>query len=148
MNRTARAAGVLDVARDPAWRLEVVTPHGTRRFTLAELASLPQTTAELPISCVEGWSESAHWTGVPVADLLRLAGGTPGSDVRVESLERKGSYRTSTLPGAHTEDPATLLALRLNGERLVLDHGFPCRIIAPSRPGVMQTKWVHRLEVL
>ncbi|WP_371320659.1 molybdopterin-dependent oxidoreductase [Saccharothrix yanglingensis] len=23
-----------------------------------------------------------------------------------------------------------------------LDHGYPCRIIAPGRPGVLQTKWV------
>ncbi|MEJ7741097.1 MAG: molybdopterin-dependent oxidoreductase [Nocardioidaceae bacterium] len=29
-----------------------------------------------------------------------------------------------------------------------MDHGHPCRIIAPNRPGVLQTKWVGRLEVL
>ncbi|WP_148668402.1 molybdopterin-dependent oxidoreductase, partial [Streptomyces sp. WAC05950] len=27
-----------------------------------------------------------------------------------------------------------------------LDHGYPARIIAPNRPGVLQTKWVGRLE--
>jgi len=37
--------------------------------------------------------------------------------------------------------------LRLNGEILDLDHGYPCRIIAPSWPGVLQTKWVHRLVI-
>ena len=57
-------------------------------------------------------------------------------------------YRLSVLPGEHTKDPLTLLALRLNGEVLDLDHGYPARIIAPSRPGVLQTKWVSRLEVL
>ena len=35
---------------------------------------MPQTTAELPISCVEGWSQSAVWTGVPLRDLLALVG--------------------------------------------------------------------------
>ncbi len=147
VNRTARAAGVTDLARDPEWRLTFVTRQGTTRWSLAELTALPQTTAELPIACVEGWSQSATWTGVRIADLVRLAGGTPGAPVLVESLERKGAYRTSTLPGPHTEAPDTLLALRLNGEPLDLDHGFPCRVIAPSRPGVLQTKWVHRLEV-
>jgi len=43
---------------------------------------------------------------------------------------------------------ATLLALDLSGEPLSLDHGFPCRLIAPDRPGVLQTKWVARLEVV
>ena len=29
-----------------------------------------------------------------------------------------------------------------------MDHGYPVRLIAPDRPGVMQTKWVSRIEVL
>jgi hypothetical protein len=145
VNRTAGAARVTEAARDPAWRLEVVGRR-TTRFSLAELERLPQRTAELPIACVEGWSQNATWTGIPIADLLKLAGADANSAVRVTSLEQKGAYRTSVLPATHTG--STLLALRLNGERLALDHGFPCRVIAPNRPGVLQTKWVHRLEVL
>ncbi|WP_367132581.1 molybdopterin-dependent oxidoreductase [Saccharothrix sp. HUAS TT1] len=141
VNRTAAAAGVPAAGDD--WRLTV----GARRFSRAELEALPQTTAELPIACVEGWSASATWTGVPVRDLLALAGEEPG-DVRVESAERDGLYRASTLPAAHARDPLTLLALKVDGETLSLDHGYPCRLIAPSRPGVTQTKWVARLEVV
>jgi DMSO/TMAO reductase YedYZ molybdopterin-dependent catalytic subunit len=148
VNRTAGAARVADLATAPTWRLTIVGPGGTTRLSLDDLAALPQRTAELPIACVEGWSQSATWTGVPVADLLRLAGATPGTPVRVTSLERKGAYRVSTLPSQHTADGNTLLALRLNGEPLDLDHGFPCRVIAPNRPGVLQTKWVNQLEVL
>ncbi|KAA2252117.1 molybdopterin-dependent oxidoreductase [Solihabitans fulvus] len=146
VNRTATAAGVSTV--DDTWRLEVVNGGVTMRLSLAELAALPQTTAELPIACVEGWSQSAIWTGVPVSALLRAAHASPGRAVRVDSLERDGLYRSSELPAAHADDPLTLLALRLGGEALDLDHGYPCRIIAPSRPGVLQTKWVNRLEVL
>jgi DMSO/TMAO reductase YedYZ molybdopterin-dependent catalytic subunit len=147
VNRTAAAAGVTSRAQDPAWRLEVTTPSGARTFTLAELSKLPQTTAALPIACVEGWSQSATWTGVSLPDLLRTVATEPGVPVTVTSLEKAGLYTTSVLPGEHTADPITLLALQLNGERLDLDHGFPCRIIAPNRPGVLQTKWVTRLEV-
>lgn len=148
VNRTAAAAGVERTARDSAWRLEIATPTGVTAYSLDELNRMPQTTAELPIACVEGWSQSATWTGVRVADLLRAAGSAPGVAIKVNSLERNGLYASSELPGEHTKDPDTLLALRLNGEVLDLDHGYPCRIIAPSRPGVLQTKWVHRLEVL
>ena len=45
-------------------------------------------------------------------------------------------------------DPDSLLALTLGGDPLHPDHGYPCRIIAPARPGVLQTKWVHELEVV
>jgi DMSO/TMAO reductase YedYZ molybdopterin-dependent catalytic subunit len=148
VNKTAANAGVLSAAADPAWRLEVQAPNTVHQFSLADLHAMPQTTAELPIACVEGWSASATWTGVPIADLLRLVGSTPGTPIRVESLERGALYGVSTLPGEHTRDPLSLLALQLNGEQLALDHGFPCRIIAPSRPGVLQTKWVGRIEVL
>ncbi|WP_245633558.1 molybdopterin-dependent oxidoreductase [Amycolatopsis jejuensis] len=147
VNRTAVAAQVTQTARDPGWRLAVVTPVGTRQLTLAELRALPQTTVDLPIACVEGWSQMATWRGVSFPDLLRAAGSLPGVDVRVSSLEKTGLYGVSTLPGEHTADARTLLALELNGEVLNLDHGYPCRVIAPSRPGVLQTKWVAMVEV-
>lgn len=58
-----------------------------------------------------------------------------------------GLYRASQVDPPHWHDPLTLLALEVNGEPLSLDHGYPCRLIAPDRPGVMQTKWVAKLEV-
>ncbi|REH41742.1 molybdopterin-dependent oxidoreductase-like protein [Kutzneria buriramensis] len=146
VNRTAAQANVVTV--DSSWRLEVAGPNGTTLFSREQLQSMRQTTAALPIACVEGWSQTATWSGVPVMDLLKAVGAPAGSAVRVSSLERAGLYNSTTLPGVHTSDPLTLLALRLEGKVLDLDHGYPCRIIAPSRPGVLQTKWVRRLEVI
>ena len=117
-------------------------------FSVAELAALPQTTRRLPIACVEGWSVGADWTGVVLADLIATVGGAPDSDVRMISLEPPGPYSRTVLPARHARDSATLIALRLNGEPLDLDHGYPCRLIAPSRPGVLQTKWLSRIEVV
>ena len=68
--------------------------------------------------------------------------------MQVESLEPQGAYRISTLNDRQVADPDTLLATHLDGEPLALDHGFPCRLIAPNRPGVLQTKWVNRVVVL
>jgi DMSO/TMAO reductase YedYZ molybdopterin-dependent catalytic subunit len=148
VNRTAVAAGVTRTAQAADWRLSIVTPRGTTKLSLDELRALPQTTAELPIACVEGWSQSATWRGISLPALLKAVGASPGTAVRVSSLERSGLYGVSVLPGEHTADDLTLLALELNGEVLDLDHGFPCRIIAPNRPGVLQTKWVTKLEAL
>ncbi|MEU6369331.1 molybdopterin-dependent oxidoreductase [Streptomyces sp. NPDC046931] len=146
VNRTAAAAGVGRISAE-RYRLTVAGP---RPFTLTldELRGLPQHEAELPIACVEGWSKSAHWTGVRVMDLLALAGAPPHARVRVVSLETRGGYRVSEMGHEHARDPLTLLALRLNGRELAPDHGYPARLITPNRPGVLQTKWVGRLEVL
>ncbi|MEU0945475.1 molybdopterin-dependent oxidoreductase [Streptomyces canus] len=146
VNRTAAAAGVGRVA-DEQYRLVVAGPR-PYTLTLDELRTLPQHEVELPIACVEGWSRSAHWTGVRVVDLLERSGAPVDARVRVVSLQLRGGYRVSELGREHARDPLTLLALRLNGEELDPDHGYPARLIAPNRPGVLQTKWVGRLEVL
>ncbi|MGW3158442.1 molybdopterin-dependent oxidoreductase [Streptomyces sp. NPDC001089] len=146
VNRTAAAAGVGRIA-DEEYRLTVAGPR-PYTLTLDELRALPQHEVELPIACVEGWSASAHWTGVRVVDLLERTGAPPHARVRVVSLQLRGGYRVSEMGHEHARDPLTLLALRLNGDELDPDHGYPARLIAPNRPGVLQTKWVGRLEVL
>ncbi|MDN4161655.1 molybdopterin-dependent oxidoreductase [Nocardioides abyssi] len=147
VNKSAAAARVTPAATAPGWALTVT--HGDRsvRLTREELLALEQRTEELPIACVEGWSASGTWTGVRVRDLLDRVGAPRGSDVVVRSLQESGPFRTTVLQGGFADDDRTLVALALGGEPLALDHGYPARLIAPNRPGVLQTKWLDRLEV-
>jgi DMSO/TMAO reductase YedYZ molybdopterin-dependent catalytic subunit len=146
VNKSATAAGIGTV--DPAYRLIVTGRDRELALDLAALNALPQHTVELPIACVEGWSATATWTGVRLRDLIARTGADPRrATVVVESLEQRGRYRTSTVPSTHARDPLTLIALRLNGQTLHPDHGYPARLIAPNRPGVLQTKWVCRITV-
>lgn len=146
VNRTAAAAGIT-AERLAGWRLRVDGPR-PYELTLTQLRAMRQYSAVLPIACVEGWSQSARWTGVRVTDLLDRAGAPHGAGARVTSMQRHGGYAVTEMGASYARDPLTLLALELNGEPLALDHGFPARVIAPNRPGVLQTKWVERLEVL
>ncbi len=148
VNRTARAAGVLATATAADWTLTVVGPGMSRTFSRAELVALGTTTAELPIACVEGWSQTATWKGVRMRDLLETVQADPASPLRITSLERSGGYRVTEMGPEYAADPTTLVALELNGATLDLDHGFPARVIAPGRPGVLQTKWIGKIEVI
>jgi DMSO/TMAO reductase YedYZ molybdopterin-dependent catalytic subunit len=112
-----------------------------------DLLALPQREATLPIACVEGWSAVEQWSGVRVATVLELAGAGRGAAVRISSLQAGGLYSGCDLTPHLAADPATLLALRVEGEDLHLDHGYPVRLIAPNNPGVLQTKWVATVEV-
>jgi DMSO/TMAO reductase YedYZ molybdopterin-dependent catalytic subunit len=146
INRTARQAAVEEAAVDPAWMVSVTRADGTvTRWDREGLAALPQTHARLPIACVEGWSTTADWAGVRLLDLLDLAGISADRSVRIESLQQRGAFRATTMAPEFTRDPLTLVALELNGETLDLDHGYPARIIAPARPGVLQTKWLSSI---
>ena len=146
INKTAAQAGVVAAAFHPDWRLTVAGP-APYQLTLAQLNELPHHDAVLPIACVEGWSVDGHWAGVRLRDLLDRAGVPAGADIRIVSLQPGGPYAVTTMPHVYARDPLTLLALRLGGEPLSIDHGYPARIIAPGRPGVLQTKWVSRIEV-
>jgi len=148
VNRTAAQAGVLSTARDRAWRLTVLVGSAQREFSRQDLLALPQSRSELPIACVEGWSATATWDGVPLRDLLAAAGAPDGSTLRLTSLERSGAYRVTEMPASYVADPLTLVALGIAGQPLDLEHGYPARVIAPGRPGVLQTKWLSEIEVL
>lgn len=144
VNKTAKAAGVVEAATAADWSLTVTGRSGSRSLTLADLRRMPQTDVDLPIACVEGWSTNAHWRGVRFRDLAALVGAS-GRDFAVHSVGH-GSYSSTVLPGNFVDDPLTLVALELNGRVLDLDHGYPARLIAPARPGVLQTKWLGHLE--
>ncbi len=148
VNRSARAAGVEESARSEGYRLDVVYGDRTVSLSRDDLLAMEQRTETLPIACVEGWSASGDWTGVRLRDLLDLVEAPAGSEVLATSLEESGPFRRGLLPGNFADDDRTLLALGLDGEELGIDHGYPCRLIAPNRPGVRQTKWVTTLEVL
>lgn len=149
INRSAGNARVVDAATSPNWTLQV-DGKVPAPFTLSldEARALATSSADLPISCVEGWSYSARWTGIRLRDLLARAGAPPDAAVRVHSLERHSIYAVSFVNHFQAHDPDTLLATHLDGRPLSLDHGYPLRLIGPDRPGVNQTKWVTRVEVV
>jgi hypothetical protein len=143
VNKTADQAGIIAQASSGSWQLRVA---GSASYVLglADLDDLAQAEADLPITCVEGWSVGAHWRGIPLLEVVRRAGGDASSRVRVVSLEQ-GLYGTSVVEGPQVS--AALMATHLNGERLNLDHGYPIRLISPNRPGVLNTKWLTSVEV-
>lgn len=147
INKSAAAAKVTAAATDPGYQLAVVNGDRSMRFSLTDLLAMAQTSATLPIACVEGWSASGDWRGVQLRELLALVDAPTDADVTVTSLQKSGAYIVTEMQHQYAQDPLTLVALALNGEGLSIDHGFPCRLIAPGRPGVLQTKWLSRLEV-
>jgi len=146
VNRTAWAAGISPEMTGERWRLTLT--GGPLKVVLDRpaLLAMPQHTAQLPIACVEGWSTTEAWTGVPLAALARLAGMPNPASAFVRSVERRGAFNFATLQSSQVLHPDSLLALQVNGVDLSPDHGFPARIIVPALPGVHNTKWVGSID--
>ena len=143
INTTFASTGIERAATGAGWRLRLVGVEGDEvLLRREELLDLPLRTAQLPIACVEGWSTSQSWTGVPLGTLAEAVGSLDAGSVFVESLQPSGAFSTMSLTDDQLRAPRTLLALRVNGADLSLDHGFPARMIIPAAPGVRNTKWV------
>ncbi|MFG1930756.1 molybdopterin-dependent oxidoreductase [Mycobacterium sp. NPDC048908] len=145
VNRTALLAGITPTLTGDRWRLTLRGGPREVVFDRAALLAMPQHSARLPIACVEGWSTTESWSGVRLADLAALAGVAAPDSARVASLERFGAFNRATLQGSQVLHTDALLALRVNGAELSLDHGYPARIIVPALPGVHNTKWVSSI---
>jgi DMSO/TMAO reductase YedYZ molybdopterin-dependent catalytic subunit len=146
INKTARGVGVDPAATGESWRLTLrggPAPVVLRRDDLTEMA---QHSARLPIACVQGWATVQAWGGVRLADLAALAGIPSPRSALVSSLGREGYFNRATLQANQISHPDAMLALRVNGADLSLDHGYPARIIVPAIPGVHNTKWVSSID--
>jgi DMSO/TMAO reductase YedYZ molybdopterin-dependent catalytic subunit len=146
VNRTAWAAGITSQATGDRWRLTLTGGPSPKAFDLTALRAMPQRTARLPIACVEGWSTTETWTGVPLRDLAAMAGVPEPTSAFVRSVERRGGFNRATLQSNQVMHPDSLLALGVNDADLSPDHGFPARIIVPGLPGVHNTKWVASID--
>jgi DMSO/TMAO reductase YedYZ molybdopterin-dependent catalytic subunit len=88
----------------------------------------------------------AEWTGVPLAEILGRAG-VKKSAVSVMPVGLDGSEFQRPMPIAKAMEDDTLLAYRMNGEDLPIDHGFPARVLVPGWAGAASIKWVGRIQV-
>jgi DMSO/TMAO reductase YedYZ molybdopterin-dependent catalytic subunit len=146
VNRTAASARITPELAGERWRLTLTGGPSPVVLDRAALTAMSQHAARLPIACVEGWSTTETWTGVPLRELARLAGVPEPKSAFVQSVERRGAFSRATLQANQVSHPDSLLALRVNDADLSLDHGFPARIIVPALPGVHNTKWVASID--
>ena len=118
-----------------------------QRYSLTDLAELPQTSIVRDFQCVTGWRvPNVPWTGVRLSDILRVAGVQPRAKaLRFVSFD--GTYTESlTLDQAH--NPDMLVALRMLNGPVSHDHGGPVRLYAAPMYGYKSIKWLSEIQVV
>jgi DMSO/TMAO reductase YedYZ molybdopterin-dependent catalytic subunit len=94
---------------------------------------------------------TARWTGVPLRDVLNRAGVKPagkhivmnGADVPFGAVPDF----VRSIPVEKAMHPDTLLAYRMNGEDIPVEHGYPLRLIVPGWEAAASTKWLVSIRV-
>jgi sulfite oxidase len=159
-----RSNGAIPDIDPVAWALTIDGEvERTVELSLADLEALPQVERASFLECTgngrsrfqpvaEGttWQNDAAgnavWGGVPLPDVLSLAGVKPSG---IEVVSQGGDLDTMQrgIPISLAQEPTTLIALRMNGAPLPVAHGSPARLIVPGWAGIASTKWLTRLTV-
>ena len=142
-------------------------------LTLDELKELPRVTLPVTMECAgnnrsdldpptpgnqfqNGAISTAYWAGVPLKDVLAIAGiGDGAREVLFEGhdsgVPAPGEPETPylrSLPIDVATHPDTLLVYEMNGCELPKEHGHPLRLMVPGWYGMASVKWLKRITVL
>jgi DMSO/TMAO reductase YedYZ molybdopterin-dependent catalytic subunit len=115
------------------------------RLTWSQLLELPATEVTVDIHCVTRWSRfDIAFRGVHWHELARLARPLPTARFAIAHAEQGF---TSNLPLSALEADDALLAYEADGEPLTPDHGWPLRLVVPSRYFWKSAKWLRGIEL-
>jgi DMSO/TMAO reductase YedYZ molybdopterin-dependent catalytic subunit len=110
------------------------------------LQALPSTEVTIDIHCVTRWSRfDTTFKGVHWREIARLVDPRPAARFVVAHAEQGF---TANVPLSAIEDDEALLAYEADGEPLTPDHGWPLRLVVPTKYFWKSAKWLRGLELL
>jgi len=160
-----RSNGPVPVVDPTSWRLEISgNVERPVALSLADLRALGSSQLEAFLECAGNgrtrfeplppgtpWRNdavgNAVWEGVPLTQVLDVAGIKPGTvDVVTQGADFPEMRRG--LPLAVARDPQVLVVWGMNGEPLPVGHGGPVRLLVPGWAGIASTKWLTGIEAI
>ena len=129
------------------WRLSIIgLVENELNLSFEELQRLPQVELTRDFHCVTQWSiKNVVWEGVRSRELASLAKVRP--EAKWVMFHCADGYTTPVpLVDAIVED--SLIAIRMNGQPLPAEQGFPARPFIPHLYAWKSAKWLTRIEFI
>src|SRR3954453_22663637 len=115
-------------------------------LTYDELQALPQSEITVDIHCVTRWSRfDTSFRGVHWRELAALV--RPKPSARFVLAQAEQGF-TANIPLEAAEGDESLIAWEADVEPLEAEHGWPPRLVVPSRYFWKSAKWLRGLELL
>lgn len=115
-----------------------------------ELCDLPRVDQTSDFHCVTTWTHrSLRWSGFRFSDFFErivVPRARPQGDTQLVVLRGQDGYTTS-LSLVDLLADTVLLADRLDGQPLTLEHGAPLRLVAPAHYGYKNAKHLCTVEL-
>ena len=115
------------------------------RLSWEEFNRLPHREVVADMHCVTRWSRfDNRWEGVPLTEVVKLVTRKP--EARYVVVHAEQGF-TANVPLEDLMRPATLFALKHDGEPLPPEHGYPLRLVVPHLYAWKSVKWVRGIEL-
>ena len=129
------------------WRLSVDgLVNQPVSLSLEALKRLPRRTQITMHICEQGWSAIAEWTGAPLLEVLKSAGGVTAEARYVVVGTYDGAYEGYDM--FDVVHPQTILAYGMNGRDLPLGNGAPVRLRVERQCGYKNLKFVKSIRAV
>lgn len=124
-------------------------------LSLAELRDLGWQSQITKHNCIQGWTATAKWSGVPLSAIVELVRPAPNArhvvffafdDKTITENEGRYGYFYGSVPLFLARNPQTILALEMNDEPLPVEHGAPVRVRFETQLGFKMVKWIKAIE--
>jgi Sulfite oxidase and related enzymes len=114
-------------------------------FTYYEVVNKFNSTLQVAtLPCVEGWSATLLWEGVPLTDLLYQTG--VGSDANTLIFLASDGY-SSALPLDYVKQNNIMIAYKINNITLTPRTGWPLFLVAKNQYGYKWVEWITEINV-
>jgi DMSO/TMAO reductase YedYZ molybdopterin-dependent catalytic subunit len=115
------------------------------KYTYDEVVNNFNSTQEVAtLPCVEGWSVTLLWQGVPITDILQHEGVSPNANTLI--FVASDGYTTS-LPLSYVKDNNITIAYKMNNVTLTPRTGWPFFLVAKNQYGYKWIEWLTEINV-
>jgi DMSO/TMAO reductase YedYZ molybdopterin-dependent catalytic subunit len=96
------------------------------------------------LPCVEGWSVTLLWQGVPITDLLKQADVSPNANTLI--FIASDGY-SSSLPLEYVTQNNIMIAYKMNNLTFTDQTGWPFFLVAQNQYGYKWVEWLTEINV-
>ncbi len=128
------------------WRLKVKGEkvNASLSLTYEELSQMEMIEKKVILICPGFFVDYAEWEGVPLSTIFEKAKVEEGYEtITFYALD---GY-SSRFSREEVENNLLFLALKVNGETLPKEHGFPVRLVAEDILGGRWVKWISAIDL-
>jgi hypothetical protein len=133
------------------WKLNVSginkSPNTTLQFTLEDIKKLPKQNISINFKCIEGWSRIMNYVGARFSDFIGQNNLLDENNLPeyVSLATPDGKYYVG-LDIESALHPQTLLCYEMNGDKLKPEHGYPLRLLIPTKYGIKNLKRIGTIK--